>query len=85
MTPEVLTRVTDTIREMLLHGGDNGLEEEDLVGTIQDWEQDEENPEMAIVSIELFDDGRDDGKPGWYSREFTFTECGIVSRLGAVR
>lgn len=80
-TTEVLARVTETIRELLLNGGDDGFEEDDLAGAIQDWERDDNDVERAYVSIELRDDGRDDGKTGWYSREFTFDESGQVTSI----
>lgn len=80
MAPEVLTRVTDTIRELLLNGGDDGFEEDDLLGCIQrDWEQDDNNPELAYVSIELRSE--EDGKVGYYSREFNFDESGQVTSI----
>lgn len=73
--PEVLTRVTSIIRDSLIESGDTGFENEDLAGAVLDWERSDEDADMAIVSIELFDGEK------FYSREFTFTECGIVSRL----
>lgn len=77
-TPAVLAKVAETIRELLLNGGDDGFEENDIEESLQDWERDDNNVEHAFVSIELRDDGRDDGKTGWYSREFTFDESGQV-------
>lgn len=79
-TTEVLARVADAIRELLLNGGDDGFEEDDLLGCIQrDWERDDNNPELAYVSIELRSE--EDGKVGYYSREFTFDESGQVTSI----
>jgi hypothetical protein len=78
-TPEVLSKVADTIRELLLDGGDNGFEEDDLAGLIQcDWDRDTENPELAYVSIELRSEENGELK-GYYSREFNFDESGQVT------
>lgn len=73
--PEVLTRVTDTIRDSLIDSGDTGFEEEDLAGAVKDWERSDEDADLAIVSIELFNGVT------YYSREFTFSEAGIVKKL----
>lgn len=77
--PETIQTVIHEIRELLLQGGDDGFDEDDLIATVKDWEHNDEFEGWGFVSIEL--KSTEEGIVGWYSREFAFDERIIRGEL----